>query len=248
MVFGSAADVAWAIKAQGLEPCVKPLQKFEVPNIVGLDFDRFAGYTNDITVFRMLLGDVEVEAIDIDGYQGADIIHDLTKPMPEQLKSRYGLIIDAGTLEHVFNPVRAIENLVTALRPEGVIIHMSPTSGYVDHGYFQFSPIFFSTYYRSMGMSLDGMCLVEQPARRTNHCQWRYWAWDETIKRKKLLSLDPLSVFCAAKLTTEGDRVQSTVQNFAEYLEANSARANEVMPWGLAEVDELQIRPDYPLE
>ncbi|WP_321958465.1 class I SAM-dependent methyltransferase [Burkholderia cenocepacia] len=247
MVFARRTDVAWAIRAQGEEPYAQPPES-DGPNIVGLDPDRFSTYTNDVCVLRMLLGDVDVDAVDIDGYQGADVIHDLTQPLPDGLKSKYGLVIDAGTLEHIINPVQVMENLVSALRPGGTIIHMTPTAGYVDHGYFQFGPLFFDTYYRSKGMTIDGLCLVEQPARRTNHTQWRFWAWNKALKRKKLLSMDPLSTFCAARRTIDCAASGSTVQNFAEYLEADSERAHEVRPWGLVEVAELRTRTDYPLE
>jgi len=196
----------------------------------------------------MLLGQVEVDALDINPYQGANIIHNLTEPLPATLRSKYGLIIDAGTLEHILNPVPAMDNLIAALRPGGVIVHMSPSAGYVDHGYFQFSPLFFTTYYQAKGMSVSGLCIVEQPVRRTNHCQWRFWIWDAAIKRKKLLSMNPLSTFCSAKLLKNSCVRGKAVQDFSGYLRAITDHVNESKPWGLRELTDLRPKPDYPLE
>ena len=59
-------------------------------------------YTSDVAVFRTL-GAAEVLALDCSAFEGAEVIHDLNQPLPEHLASRFDLVLDAGTLEHVFD-------------------------------------------------------------------------------------------------------------------------------------------------
>ncbi|WP_419735688.1 hypothetical protein [Pseudomonas sp. COR18] len=240
MVFATSSDVDWAIRQQGQTPRVTHVES-SPPNIPGLDLTLYGHYTNDITVMRMLLGDVEVDAIDIDSYQNANIIHDLTQPFPEALRNHYGLILDAGTLEHVLECTSALTNILDCLKPGGTMIHMSPAGGYLDHGYYQFSPIFFEHYYKSKGMEVIDMTLVEQPIRKTNHAPWNFWVWNPAIVRKKFVSLNPTSIFCAARKTEKNATTTPANQDFAAYLaEAADSREFETKPWGLTEIQALE--------
>lgn len=247
MVFGSAVNVAWALRTQGIEPRCKT-STCQGPNIPGLDLKIYGHFTNDILAMKMLVGDVSVTAVDIAAYQGAELIHDISKPFPEANLGHYGLIIDAGTLEHVLDAKTSLDNLTACLREGGSILHMSPSNGYLDHGYFQFSPSFFRDYYSSRAMCIDNIALVEHPARRTNHAQWTFWHWDESIKRKKFISAHPLATFCTAtrlcgKVTTTEIR-----QDFEDYIRATyNTRQFEIKPWGLQPIIALSPAPDYPL-
>ena len=60
-------------------------------------------------LFR-LLGAREVDAIDTSGYEGASIIHDLNEPIPGELHERFDLVVDSGTLEHIFNVSAALKS------------------------------------------------------------------------------------------------------------------------------------------
>jgi hypothetical protein len=247
MVFGSSVDVAWALRTQGRQP-LSESSTCGGPNIRGLDLNTYGRFTNDVVAMRMLVGDASVTAVDIDSYQGAELIHDISKPFPEANLGRYGLIVDAGTLEHVLDVKASLDNLVACLREGGSIVHMSPSNDYLDHGYFQFCPSFFRDYYASQAMSIDNVTLVEQPARRTNHAQWTFWHWNEAIKRKKMMSDNPLATFCAA---TKPSGMRSTTQprqDFADYLRrASDSRQFELRPWGLRPVIALAPAADYPL-
>jgi hypothetical protein len=57
------------------------------------------------------------------------------------------LVFDGGTSEHVFNIPKVLENYHKMLKVGGRIIHASPTSNYVDHGFYMFSPTLFYDYY-----------------------------------------------------------------------------------------------------
>lgn len=83
------------------------------------------------------------DALDIDAYQGAEIICNLNHPIDEALRGRYDLILDLGTLEHLSNLSTALHNLLGMLRNGGTYFFALPCNQWVDHGFFQFSPTFF---------------------------------------------------------------------------------------------------------
>ena len=48
-----------------------------------------------------MLGSERLESLDITDFEGATVIHDLNKPVSEELKARFDVVFDGGTLEHV---------------------------------------------------------------------------------------------------------------------------------------------------
>lgn len=72
--------------------------------------------TNDsFDVFKNMGGVEKVSALDFSDYEGADILLDLnTGLLEEAYKGQYDLVIDGGTLEHIFNQYNAI-NVMNAL-------------------------------------------------------------------------------------------------------------------------------------
>jgi hypothetical protein len=91
------------------------------------------------------LGFEKITSLDVDPYEGANIIFDLNKLNAPCMK--FDCIIDGGTLEHVFHLPNALNNIHNMLNEDGRIIHFSPVNNYVDHGFVQFSPCFFCDYY-----------------------------------------------------------------------------------------------------
>jgi hypothetical protein len=60
------------------------------------------------------------------------------------------LIVDGGTLEHIFNVRTALDNLTNNLKVGGIIIHLNPSNNWNGHGLYQFSPGFYATYYNNL--------------------------------------------------------------------------------------------------
>lgn len=104
-------------------------------------------YPINTYLFFNMFGIKEVYAIDYNGLDGADVIFNLNHDLPECLYDKYDYIIDGGTLEHVFDIARAMKNLTKMLRNGGIVIHILPLGGYVEHGFYNFSPTFFLDYY-----------------------------------------------------------------------------------------------------
>ena len=91
------------------------------------------------------LGAVEADSLDASDYEGATVVHDLNVPLPDALRGRYSAVLDAGTLEHVFDFPRALRNCLDAVAVGGHFIAITPTNNQFGHGFYQFSP---ELYYR----------------------------------------------------------------------------------------------------
>jgi SAM-dependent methyltransferase len=88
------------------------------------------------------------ESIDANDYEGCDHIFDLNqKDLPKALINRFDVLYNGGTLEHVFDIATALQNCFKMLKVGGTIIHAGPTNGWIDHGFYQFSPTLFNDYY-----------------------------------------------------------------------------------------------------
>lgn len=89
-----------------------------------------------------------VDSIDISGHEGSTIVHDLNQNI--NFSENYDLIIDGGTLEHVYNLPVALKNIHKLLRIGGCILHFKPANNYLNHGFYQFSPVLFAAIYRKI--------------------------------------------------------------------------------------------------
>jgi len=100
-------------------------------------------------------GSEKVDSFDNSDYEGATITCDLNKPLPSHLSGpeyQYDTIIDAGTLEHIFNIPQAFKNISNMCKIGGTIIHGLPANNYCGHGFWQLSPeLFFSLYSEDNG-------------------------------------------------------------------------------------------------
>jgi SAM-dependent methyltransferase len=118
-----------------------------------------------------------VESCDLSDYENPDHLLDLNVPVPVSLHDRYDLIIDGGTLEHIFNTPNVLENIYRMLKTGGRIIHLSPSSNHIDHGFYMFSPTFFYDYYSSNDWTiLDAKVFIY--TKRHNVDPWRIYNYE----------------------------------------------------------------------
>jgi Methyltransferase domain len=121
-----------------------------------------------------LFGDLglgPVTALDRSDYEGAEIIFDLNEPdPPSKTRQRFGLIVNGGTLEHVFHVPNALANLNSMLKPGGAILHVTPCNNWVDHGFYQFSPTLMFDYYAALQFDmLESAMMIFNPRRNDGH-------------------------------------------------------------------------------
>jgi SAM-dependent methyltransferase len=112
--------------------------------------------------FFRFLGAEELVSVDNSDYEGATLIHDLNQPFPENLREHFDFVLDGGTLEHVFNYPTALRHCLELVRPGGHFLTITVASGFMGHGFYQFSPdLFFRIFNADNGFSLRKMILFD---------------------------------------------------------------------------------------
>jgi hypothetical protein len=100
--------------------------------------------------------------MDFSNYEGANIIHDLNLPVDESLHGSFDVVIDGGTLEHIFNFPVAIANLMKMTRVDGRIFTTTPANNLCGHGMYQFSPeLMFRIFSEENGFEMINLHLLE---------------------------------------------------------------------------------------
>ncbi len=107
------------------------------------------------------LGAKKVDAIDASDYEGANIIHDLNAPLPAEHTNRYSLLLDGGTLEHVFHFPEALKSCMSMVKVGGHALFSLPANNEMGHGFYQFSfDLFFRAFSKENGYRLKGLYLA----------------------------------------------------------------------------------------
>jgi hypothetical protein len=140
---------------------------------------RFGFHLNDTEVRRLLteengfaepllklLGAEHISSIDASHYERASVLHDMNTPIPETLRESFSVVVDAGTLEHVFNFPVAIKNCMEMTRLDGHLLMMTPANNFMGHGFYQFSPeLFFRVFCGENGFEVVKAILCEVDPR-----------------------------------------------------------------------------------
>jgi hypothetical protein len=112
-------------------------------------------YISDRTFFG-LMGVRNVLAIDYTAYEGADIILDLTKPIPSSHHGTIDFLYGGSVLDNIFDPATYIRNVSDLLRPGGRLIEHDIISQH-QHPYCLVSPAWMFDYFAFNGY---GSCSI----------------------------------------------------------------------------------------
>ncbi len=87
---------------------------------------------------------------------------------PINLGRQFGIVMNLGTLEHVFDVARALRTIHDHTAPGGLMIHGLPLTGWIDHGFYNFH----STFYYDLARANDykvvvGMVAEAEPLKFT---------------------------------------------------------------------------------
>jgi hypothetical protein len=127
------------------------------------DLETGGGSTNNLPAFSgqklitdselfRLLDVTKILALDHSDYEGAEIVHDLTKPIPENLRASADFILDGSTLDNVFDPAMVISNFAEMLRPGGRLITTNMFSNHYEP-YVIIPPLWYLDYFTVNGFS-----------------------------------------------------------------------------------------------
>jgi SAM-dependent methyltransferase len=147
-------------------------------------------------VFKAL-GAKNVYALDASNFEGAGFVHDLNQPLPSELKERFDLVYDGGTLEHVFNFPVALKNCMEMLRPGGRFFTHAGANNWCGHGFYQFSPeLYFRVFSEENGFAIERIV-----AHRVGpYGQWYEVANPSVIRsRVEVITFTPLQLLVRAR-------------------------------------------------
>lgn len=115
---------------------------------------------SDRSLFFML-GFDDLKSVDFSSYENADVIYDLNQDLlPADLVSSANVVLDPGTIEHVFHVPNSLKNIFNMLKMEGRVIHIAPSSNHMDHGFYMFSPTLFRDYYFANQFDLQPLKII----------------------------------------------------------------------------------------
>jgi hypothetical protein len=188
--------------------------------------------------FLQALGASEVDSFDVSDYEGATVAHDMNLPAPERFKEKYSLVIDGGSLEHVFNYPTAIKNCLEFVRPGGHFLAINPCNNYLGHGFYQFSPeLYFRILVPENGFEIQRVVLTE----RGKDARW--WAVRDPAVircRATLVNDRPTMIYVLAKKIASVVPLRTTPQQ-SDYVSMwkSPSEAGKVLPppvtsWSLA--------------
>ncbi len=223
-VYMTPADLARQFERFGVKPAV--------PMNSGVPLD-------DKLLFKMM-GFEAIETLDYSDFEGADHVVDLNQErLPEDLRGKFDVVLDSGTLEHVFHVPNALKNIVSLVKVGGRIIFLSPSSNHMDHGFYMFSPTFFADYFLANKFEIN-TCYVVRYSPNLDEL-WDAYQYDPDRWRDLHIGgLDdkPYAIFFVVTRTPESTAGVIPQQNYYADTAAMYAGAR------LAEGDKNKAEPD----
>jgi hypothetical protein len=175
--FGPFGRVA-TLGRQGLHLSPKELKQFS-------NGKAYGPFCEDFLIDKF--GATSVESFDNSDYEQATHILDLNKPT--DIENRYDTIIDAGTMEHVYNAPQGLKTTSQLCAEGGQILHMLPANNFCGHGFWQFSPeLFFSLYSPTNGYRDTQVFIVDVGESKFWYevSQPKNGRWDDLISPRAL--------------------------------------------------------------
>jgi hypothetical protein len=110
--------------------------------------------------FFEFIGAKTVDSLDASDYEDASIIQDLNEPLPKLYANKFSLVLDSGTLEHVFNFPGAIKSCMELTAVGGHYIGIYPCNNFFGHGFYQFSSeLFYRVLSKENGFEIEDLIL-----------------------------------------------------------------------------------------
>ena len=208
-------------------------------------------------VLRML-GFSSVDSMDAFENEDPTILHDLNRPVPNELHERFDVVADNGGLEHVCDIRAAIENVVRMVKVGGAVVLYNPMVGEHNQCLFNLQPAFFFDVFSANGFDDLKMYLHFFPRYgqfdfgKSSWQEYRYG--DETTFQKRFANTN--SFFVAKKTRPTGEFVVPMQRYYVDYhtndgetpvpSPVQSDEPDDDRPWVLDQIPSV-VRPLYPL-
>lgn len=117
------------------------------------------GYAEALLTY---IGAKTIHSYDISSYEGATHIHDMNAGISSDLSNQYTVVLDGGSLEHVFNFPTAVKNCMEMLKIGGHFLGITPANNFMGHGLYQFSPeLYYNIFTQENGFKLKKIIAFE---------------------------------------------------------------------------------------
>ena len=184
------------------------------------------GFVSDDWLLKSL-GFDEIVRVDYSGYESSEVIFDLNNSeTPQALLNRFDLVLDSGTLEHVFDIAAGLRHCVRMVRSNGRVIHLTPSSNCVEHGFYSVSPTLFADFYAASGFAVNRVWLCECPIDLPRGV-WQIY--DYATASERFISLGQLSdkIWFTFSVATAGQSVAPKIPQQWIYTQTWSKAASE---------------------
>lgn len=163
-------------------------------------------------------GATRVDSIDNSKYEGATIVADFNRPIPAQLANQYDTVLDFGCTEHIFDVAQSLKNVSALCREGGRILHCVPGNGCCGHGFYQFSPeLFWSWYSQTNGYSDTEVFLADL-------CDTKFWYRVPPPAGGKRINVRSSNDLYVLVVTTKtGEKTRTVQQSDYEFTWSQSA-------------------------
>lgn len=156
-VYATADEVRVMAKRLGVLLASTEIELHREPHLAS------KGYISDTSLLKML-GFETIFRVDYSDYESPEATFDLNDTLtPDELQGRFDVVLDSGTIEHVFDIAAALRHCCRMVKPGGRVIHLTPSSNCVEHGFHSVSPTLFADYYTVSQFQLDRIYLCRIP-------------------------------------------------------------------------------------
>ena len=123
--------------------------KIDIEKLVALSTKNPANKPGDMTVplvedFYKAIGFSSYNTIDINTRFGGKVM-DLNKDLKEfyNYEEKFDLVTNIGVSEHLFDQAQFLKNAHELTKVGGIMLHMLPFTGFINHGFFNYEPRLF---------------------------------------------------------------------------------------------------------
>lgn len=104
---------------------------------------------------------IDYTGCDIEAGPGVDVVVNIAAGLPEIRAAlgelHFDLVVSLNTLEHIFEPVKALDNMTALVRESGYLLVVAPVvwePHQWPHDFYRFIPDFFTTYARTRELDI----------------------------------------------------------------------------------------------
>lgn len=178
------------LKKVDVEACLRSFNYSDINKVL----EKIETYAEPVFNF---IGSKTIDSLDASPYEEATVIQDLNVPLNSGFKQSYNLVLDSGTLEHVFNVPEAIKTCMKLTKKGGHFIGVYPCNNFFGHGFYQFSSeLFYRTFSEENGFKIEDIILfVDEP----NASFFSISDTSEQYQRVQFTNRKPVYIYVLAK-------------------------------------------------